>query len=48
MRIARLVDEEKEVNVEAMVGGDALRSVLERRHAETGASVFEPADSLGE
>jgi len=35
-------------DVEAMVGGDALRSVLERRHAETGASVFEPADSLGE
>lgn len=35
-------------DVEAMVGGDALRAILERRHAETGASVFEPADSLGE
>jgi len=35
-------------DVEAMVGGNALRSVLERRRAETGASVFEPADSLGE
>ena len=34
--------------IEAMVGADALREVLERRHAETGAGVFEPPDSLGE
>jgi 3-hydroxyacyl-CoA dehydrogenase len=34
-------------DIEAMVGADALRAVLERRHAETGASVFEPPDSLG-
>jgi|GEM_PF-302195 len=35
-------------DIEAMVGGDTLRGILERRHAETGADVFEPPDSLGE
>jgi len=35
-------------DIEAMVGGDTLRAVLERRNAETGADVFRPADSLGE
>jgi 3-hydroxyacyl-CoA dehydrogenase len=33
-------------DVEAMVGGDALRKILERRYEETGAGVFDPAESL--
>ncbi|WP_440992205.1 3-hydroxyacyl-CoA dehydrogenase NAD-binding domain-containing protein [Haloarchaeobius baliensis] len=34
-------------DIEGMVGGDVLRDVLESRYAETGAGVFEPAETLG-
>ena len=34
-------------DVEAMLGGDYLRTVLEERYEETGAGVFEPAAGLG-
>lgn len=34
-------------DVEAMVGGERLREILERRYEETGAGVFDPAESLG-
>jgi enoyl-CoA hydratase/3-hydroxyacyl-CoA dehydrogenase len=33
-------------DVESMVGADALREILRERHAETGAGVFEPAETL--
>lgn len=33
-------------DVESMLGSDHLRSVLETRHAETGADVFDPAETL--
>lgn len=35
-------------DVESMLGADHLRSVLEERHAATGADVFRPADALGD
>jgi 3-hydroxyacyl-CoA dehydrogenase len=34
-------------DIEGMVGGDVLRDVLDARYAETGAGVFEPAETLG-
>ncbi|MFC7045458.1 3-hydroxyacyl-CoA dehydrogenase NAD-binding domain-containing protein [Halobacteriaceae archaeon GCM10025711] len=34
-------------DLEAMLGADTLRDVLQQRYEETGAGVFAPADSLG-